>query len=1576
MIAQGLYDPSNEHDACGVGFIAHIKGNKSHSIIEQGLLILKNLDHRGAVGADKLMGDGAGILIQLPDQYFRDEMAKQGVELPPPGEYGVGMVFLPKENASRIACEQEIERAVRIEGQVVLGWRNVPVDTSMPMSPTVRNKEPVIRQIFIGRGPDIMVTDALERKLYVIRKSSGHAIQALKLLHGKEFFVPSMSARTIVYKGLLLADQVGVYYRDLQDARCISALALVHQRFSTNTFPEWPLSHPYRLIAHNGEINTVKGNFNWMRAREGVIKSAVLGDDLGKLFPLIYEGQSDTACFDNVLELLLMAGYPIAQAMMMMIPEAWENHTMMDDNRRAFYEYHAAMMEPWDGPAAMAFTDGRHIGGTLDRNGLRPARYIVTDDDLVVMASESGVLPIPESKIIQKWRLQPGKMFLIDLEAGRIIDDKELKDTYANAKPYKAWINSVRIKLNAIKLSESQLAHNRAKDSARLGAHAQGEKAVASVLDRQQAFGYTQEDLKFLMTPMALLGEEATGSMGNDSPLAVMSNKLKPLYNYFKQLFAQVTNPPIDPIREAMVMSLVSFIGPKPNLLDTNNVNPPMRLEVSQPVLGFDDMARLRAISLHTGGKFKSYELNICYPVAWGKEGIEASLASLCAEAVDAVKFGHNILIVSDRNVAADQVAIPALLATSTIHQHLVARGLRASTGLVVETGSARETHHFALLAGYGAEAVHPYLAMETLIELAHTLPGELTGETAIYNYTKAIGKGLLKVMSKMGISTYMSYCGAQIFEVVGLNKSLVDKYFKGTASKVEGIGLFEVAEEALRLHMLAFGADPVLREQLDAGGEYAYRVRGEDHLWTPDAIAKLQHATRSNSYATYKEYAQLINDQSRRHLTLRGLFEFKLDPAKAIALDEVEPAKEIVKRFATGAMSLGSISTEAHATLAVAMNRIGGKSNTGEGGEDPARYVQELKGIPIKQGQTMASVLGSSRVAVDIPLQAGDSLRSRIKQVASGRFGVTAEYLNSADQIQIKMAQGAKPGEGGQLPGHKVSEYIASLRFSVPGVGLISPPPHHDIYSIEDLAQLIHDLKNANPRASISVKLVSEVGIGTVAAGVTKAKADHLVVAGHDGGTGASPLSSVKHAGTPWELGLAETQQTLVLNGLRSRIRVQADGQMKTGRDVVIAAMLGADEIGFATAPLVVEGCIMMRKCHLNTCPVGVATQDPVLREKFSGKPEYVVNYFFFVAEEARQLMAQLGIRTYAELIGRADLLDKSRAIGHWKAGGLDFSNIFYQPSVAAGTAVSQVEEQDHGLEKALDNKLIAQAKAALEKGERVSFISPVRNVNRTVGTMLSGEVAKRYGHAGLPDDTIHIQLQGTAGQSAAAFLAAGITLDLVGEGNDYVGKGLSGGRIIVRPNTEFRGWAVDNIIVGNTVLYGAIAGEAFFNGVAGERFAVRNSGATTVVEGCGDHGCEYMTGGTVVVLGATGRNFAAGMSGGVAYVYDPAGDFERKCNMAMVNLEPVQSSKEQTDKSGWHSQTRDGERETDEAILKRLIERHFKHTGSTRARNLLDDWANGRSKFVKVFPTEYKRALEELHNSSMEEAAEKIAA
>ena len=1558
---QGLYDPQNEHDACGVGFVAHIKGKKDHSIVEQGLKILENLDHRGAVGADALMGDGAGILIQIPDAFYRTEMAKQGVKLPPEGEYGVGMVFLPKESASRIACEQELERTVRIEGQVILGWRDVPVDTKMPMSPNVRTSEPIIRQIFIGRGKDIMTTDALERKLYVIRKSASHAIQNLQLQHGKEYFVTSMSARTIVYKGLLLANQVGAYYCDLQDENVVSALALVHQRFSTNTFPAWELAHPYRMIAHNGEINTVKGNVNWVNARTGGIKSPVLGDDLEKLWPLIYPGQSDTASFDNCLELLVMAGYPLAHAMMMMIPEAWEQHTLMDDNRRAFYEYHAAMMEPWDGPAAIAFTDGRQIGATLDRNGLRPARYYVTDDDLVVMASEAGVLNFPESKIVKKWRLQPGKMFLIDMEQGRIIEDSELKESLAKAKPYKSWIEAVRIKLDVIDVKEIDVLDDQKHI-----------RPAAQLLDRQQAFGYSQEDLKFLMAPMAQTGEEAVGSMGNDSPLAVLSNKNKVLYNYFKQLFAQVTNPPIDSIRENMVMSLVSFIGPKPNLLDTNNINPPMRLEVSQPILDFDDITKIRHIEHYTGGKFRTHELDICYPLAWGKEGIEARLASLCAEAVDAVKSGFNILIVSDRQVSQEFVAIPALLATSTIHHHLVQKGLRTSAGLVVETGSARETHHFALLAGYGAEAVHPYLAMETLAKMSEGLAGDLSAEKAIKNYVKAVGKGLQKVMSKMGISTYMSYTGSQIFEAIGLSEELVKKYFQGTASNVGGIGIFDVAEEAIKMHRLAFSEDPVLKNMLDAGGEYAYRIRGEDHMWTPDSIAKLQHSTRlgpeKGGYQTFKEYANLINDQSRRHMTLRGLFEFKLDPSKAIDVSEVEPAKEIVKRFATGAMSLGSISTEAHATLAVAMNRIGGKSNTGEGGEDQNRYKNELKGIPIKANETLASQLGKSVVEADIPLQAGDSLRSKIKQVASGRFGVTAEYLSSADQIQIKMAQGAKPGEGGQLPGGKVSDYIGKLRYSVPGVGLISPPPHHDIYSIEDLAQLIHDLKNVNPKADISVKLVSEVGVGTVAAGVAKAKADHVVISGHDGGTGASPLSSIKHAGSPWELGLAETQQTLVLNGLRGRIRVQADGQMKTGRDVVIGALLGADEFGFATAPLVVEGCIMMRKCHLNTCPVGVATQDPVLRAKFSGKPEYVVNFFFYVAEEVREIMAQLGIRTFDELVGRVDLLDTKKGVDHWKAKGLDFKKIFAQPVHAMSNERRQVSTQDHNLGNALDNELISKAALAIESGKKVSFIHPVRNVNRTVGAMLSGEVAKHYGHEGLPDDTIHVQFNGTAGQSFAAFLARGVTFDLVGDANDYVGKGLSGGRVIVRTPNEFKENSSENIIVGNTVLYGAIDGEAFFNGVAGERFAVRNSGAIAVVEGTGDHGAEYMTGGTIVVLGNTGRNFAAGMSGGIAYVYDADGMFAKRCNTTMATLEKVLPSQEQeksVPKELWHAPLNvkeGGERLTDEAILKDLVERHFKHTGSEQAKSLLRDWETARSLFVKVFPTEYKRALGEL--------------
>jgi len=1535
---QGLYDPANEHDACGVGFVAHIKNNKSHAIVQQGLQILNNLEHRGATGYDPLLGDGAGILTQLPDEFLKAEAAKLGITLPSVGHYACGNVFLPQSDNGRAACESVVARIISEEGQEFLGWRDVPRDNS-GLAQAARDIEPVVRQVFIGRSAACEDQDAFERKLFVIRKRVEHAVRRLNLSDIKSFYIPSLSSRTIIYKGMLLAAQVGTYFLDLQRPQFVSAIALVHQRFSTNTFPTWDLAHPFRMIAHNGEINTVRGNINWMAARQKAMKSKWLGEDLDKLWPLIVGGQSDSASFDNALELLVMGGYSLPHAMMMLIPEAWASNTMMDEERRAFYEFHAPLMEPWDGPAAVAFTDGRKIGATLDRNGLRPARYLITEDDIVLMASEMGVLTFPEEKIVKKWRLQPGKMFLIDLEAGRIIDNEELKKAMATEEPYAKWVAESRVFLHDL------LPNVKAKSP-----------LTGSLLDTQQAFGYTQEDIKFILEPMAAAGEEATGSMGNDSPLPVLSSKNKPLYNYFKQLFAQVTNPPIDPIREEIVMSVTSFIGPRPNLMGiANDDDEPLtpRLEVTQPVLLNEDFYRLRDIAKATGGKFKSLVLDMTYPASSGSAGCAAAIDALAHAAEKSVADGYNIVVLSDRTVCAERVAIPALLATSAVHQHLTRNGLRTSTGLVVDTGSAREVHHIALLAGYGAEAVCPWLALETLKDGA----GKKAYD-AQKNFVKAVGKGLNKVMSKMGISTYQSYCGAQIFEAIGLNSAFVARYFKGTATQVEGIGLAEVAEEAMRVHQSAFSLDPVLDGMLDAGGEYAFRVRGEDHMWTPDVIAKLQHSTRTNQYDTYKEYAKLINDQSKRHMTLRGLFEIK--PAgPAVPLEEVESAKEIVKRFATGAMSLGSISTEAHTTMAVAMNRIGGKSNTGEGGEDPKRFK------PVSEGQTLAGLIGKSRIARDLVLKEGDSLRSAIKQVASGRFGVTAEYLSNADQLQIKMAQGAKPGEGGQLPGHKVSEYIGFLRHSVPGVGLISPPPHHDIYSIEDLAQLIHDLKNSNPEASVSVKLVSEVGVGTVAAGVSKAKADHVVIAGHDGGTGASPISSIKHAGTPWELGLAETQQTLVLNRLRGRVRVQADGQMKTGRDVVIGALLGADEFGFATAPLVVEGCIMMRKCHLNTCPVGVATQDPVLRARFSGQPEHVVNFFFFIAEEVRELMAQLGLRRFDELIGRADLLDTKAGIQHWKAKGLDFSKIFYMPPVTGDVARHHCETQEHGLSRALDHSLIAKAEMALERGEKVVIESVIKSKNRTVGTMLSHEVAKRLGHDGLADGTITVNLTGTAGQSFGAFLARGITLSLTGEGNDYVGKGLSGGRIIVRPPMAFKGTPHENIIVGNTVLYGATEGDVYFRGVAGERFCVRNSGATAVVEGTGDHGCEYMTGGTVVVLGLTGRNFAAGMSGGIAYVYDEDGQFSKRCNMAMVALEKVVPAAEQADDGSRHRG------ETDDLQLKRMIEQHAELSGSDRAKTLLADWANVRGKFVKVFPNEYRRALKEMAATQLKEAA-----
>ncbi|MGB5306739.1 MAG: glutamate synthase large subunit [Gammaproteobacteria bacterium] len=1523
---QGLYHPANEHDACGVGFVANVKGKQSHEIVQQGLRILENLTHRGAVGADPLAGDGAGILMQIPDALLRAECERLKIALPAAGDYGVGMLFLPQDTATRSHCEKLIEQFTVEEGQTLLGWRDVPTDNS-GLGASVKRVEPVIRQILIGRGAGCTTANDFERFLFIIRKRVENAVRESGLTGRESFYVPSMSCRTLCYKGMLLANQVGTYYADLGDTRLTSALALVHQRFSTNTFPSWDLAHPFRMIAHNGEINTVRGNINWMNARRRSMASKLFGDDLEKLWPLIAEGQSDSACFDNALELLVTGGYSLSHAMMMLIPEAWAGNPLMDEQRRAFYEYHAALMEPWDGPAAVAFTDGRQIGATLDRNGLRPARYLITDDDLVVMASEMGVLDIPEERIVKKWRLQPGKMFLIDLEQGCIIDDAELKAGLAGSRPYQDWLDKTRIRLRDLPGEVSAMPPD-----------------PHTLLDRQQAFGYTQEDIKFLMTPMAVTGQEAIGSMGADNPLAVLSNKSKPLANYFKQNFAQVTNPPIDPIREELVMSLVSLIGPRPNLLGHESAGEHMRLEVRQPILSNTDIERVRHIEDHTGGAFRTCTLDICYPATHGAAGMQDALEIVCRQAEQAVGEGYNILILSDRCMDVDHIAIPALLATSAVHHHLVRSGLRTESGLVVETGAAREVHQFATLAGYGAEAINPYLAFESLSAIRAQLPEKLDPDEIQKRYIKAIGKGLLKVMSKMGISTYQSYCGAQIFDAVGLSTTFVEKYFTGTSTTIEGAGLQEIAEETVRGHRDAYGNAPVYRDTLDVGGDYAFRLRGEDHVWTPDTISRLQHSTRANDAGTFREFSHLINEQNERLLNLRGLFEFNFADS-AIPLEEVEPASAIVKRFATGAMSFGSISYEAHTTLAIAMNRIGGRSNTGEGGEQPERFK---------------------------PMENGDSKRSAIKQVASGRFGVTTEYLVNSDMIQIKMAQGAKPGEGGQLPGHKVDAIIAEVRHSTPGVGLISPPPHHDIYSIEDLAQLIHDLKNANPRADISVKLVAEVGVGTVAAGVSKAHADHVTISGHDGGTGASPLTSIKHAGLPWEIGLAETHQTLVLNNLRGRIAVQVDGGIRTGRDVVIGALLGADEFGFSTAPLIVEGCIMMRKCHLNTCPVGIATQDPVLRRRFTGKPEHVVNYFFFVAEEVRELMAQLGYRTFDEMIGQSQHLNKRRAIDHWKAQGLDFSRILYQPKSVPGVRIYHCEKQDHGLDKALDNELIKQSQAAIENRTPVRIELPVRNTNRTVGAMLSGEVARRHGHAGLPEDTISITLRGTAGQSFGAFLAHGISMELIGEGNDYVGKGLCGGRLVVYPPAETPIVAEENIIVGNTVLYGAISGECYFRGVAGERFAVRNSGATAVVEGVGDHGCEYMTGGIVVVLGDSGRNFAAGMSGGIAYVLDERGDFEQRCNLAMVELEPVLAEDlalENLDHQGGDLETHgrvDIQRDMtryDALRLHRLIEKHVHYTDSACGRRILADWDTMLPKFIKVMPVDYRRALLEMH-------------
>ncbi len=1536
--AQGLYDPANEHDSCGVGFVADMKNRKSHTIVEHGLSILKNLVHRGAVGADPKAGDGCGMLVQIPHAFFVAECARLGIVLPEPGHYAIGHLFMPRDPEGLRIVSDIVERVVAEEGQVFLGWRDVPVDPT-GLGESVRPTEPRHRQIFIGRGKGIADEETFERRLFILRKVVSNAIYDMSDSRTQGYYPVCLSARTLVYKGMLLATGLGAYYKDLTDPRFETALALVHQRFATNTFPTWSLAHPYRMVAHNGEINTLRGNVNWMAARQASVGSELFGNDIAKLWPISYEGQSDTACFDNALEFLVRGGYSLAHAVMMLIPESWAGNPLMGEKRRAFYEYHAALMEPWDGPAAIAFTDGRQIGATLDRNGLRPARYFVTDDGLVIMASEMGVLPIAQNKIVEKWRLQPGRMLLIDLEQGRIVADEDIKRNLSGRHPYRDWLKRTQIVLE-------DLPPVQARES----------RADVSLIDRQQAFGYTQEELKLLMSPMAVTGQEAVGSMGTDTPISALSGKSKLLYTYFKQNFAQVTNPPIDPIREELVMSLVSFIGPRPNILDLEGTSRRKRLEVRQPILTNDDLEKIRCIG-HYEDSFDTKTLDITYPASQGADDMQGALDRLCERAEAAVHGGYNIIILTDRLVGPDRIAIPALLATAAVHHHLIRKGLRTSVGLVVESGEPREVHHFACLAGYGAEAINPYLAFDTLLALNGDVPEEIDADELIKRYIKSVDKGLLKVMSKMGISTYQSYCGAQIFDAIGLKTDFVNQYFSNTATTIEGVGLIEVAEETVRRHTDAFGDAPVYRDALDVGGEYNYRLRGEDHVWTPDTVATLQHAVRLNAADRYREYAKLVNEQENRFTTIRGLFEVRTAAESgraAVPLDEVEPAKDIVKRFATGAMSFGSISREAHETLALAMNAIGAKSNTGEGGEEAERFR---------------------------PLPNGRSKRSAIKQVASGRFGVTAEYLANADVMQIKIAQGAKPGEGGQLPGHKVDAVIAKVRHSTPGVGLISPPPHHDIYSIEDLAQLIFDLKNVNPSAAVSVKLVSEVGVGTVAAGVAKARADHITISGFEGGTGASPLTSIKHAGSPWEIGLAETQQTLVLNGLRGRVALQVDGGLRTGRDVIVGALLGADEFGFATAPLIAAGCIMMRKCHLNTCPVGVATQDPVLRKRFKGLPEHVVNFFFFVAEEVRELMASMGFRKLDELIGRSDLIERRACVDHWKAHGLDFSRILHKPDVGPDVALRHTERQHHPIDNVLDHMLIEKAQEAIGTGTPIVIDAGIRNTDRTTGAMLSGVIATAYGHEGLPDDTIRVRMTGTAGQSFGAFLAGGVTLELTGEANDYVGKGLSGGKLIIKPPAEMQAVPERSIIVGNTVLYGAIAGECYFRGVAGERFAVRNSGAIAVVEGAGDHGCEYMTGGVVVVIGLVGRNFAAGMSGGIAYVLDEDGSFAARCNLSMVDLEPVEEEEDLMERLHHHG----GDLETkgridilgdmsghDEERLVQLIQNHLLYTGSTRAKAILDDWANYRTKFVKVMPVEYRRAIREMERMRMAMAAE----
>jgi glutamate synthase (ferredoxin) len=1507
---EGLYDPQQEHDACGVGFVVHQKGKKSHSIVEQALTILVNLEHRGACGCEANTGDGAGILTQIPDRFLRKVTASLGFSLPAVGNYAVGMTYTSQEPAKRAAARQIFADIVAAEGSRVLGWRDVPTDNSS-VGDTAKASEPFVQQVFIDRGANINDDLAFERKLIVIRKLSHNAIRSAGV--DEYWYFASLSCRTIVYKGMLMTEQVGKYFPDLQDPDFESALGLVHSRFSTNTFPSWERAHPYRYIAHNGEINTLRGNINWMQARQSLFASELFGEDIKKIQPVVNVDGSDSLIFDNALELMVLSGRSLPHAMMMMVPEPWTAHESMSAEKKAFYQYHSCLMEPWDGPASIAFTDGTTIGAILDRNGLRPSRYYVTKDDLVIMASEAGVLPIEPERIEFKGRLQPGRMFLVDTSQGRIVADEEIKHAIATAQPYRQWLDEHLVKLED--LPAPILPPQESEPPPTPPYPPQGGNVPASLVQRQMAFGYTFEELRLLLTPMARDGVEAVGSMGADTPLAVLSDRPKLLYDYFQQLFAQVTNPPIDSIREEIITSAFTTIGSEGNLLEPKPESCHL-IELKTPILTNDELNKLKYI--HTDD-FRSLVLPSVFNPKDGIKGLENALEGIFAQADKAIEAGVSIIILSDSDVSPELAPIPALLAVSGLHHHLIRTGTRTRVGLVLESGEPREVHHFATLIGYGCGAINPYLAFETIEDLINQkLLLNVDYPTAVKNYIKAATKGVIKVASKIGISTLQSYRGAQIFEAIGLNAATIDKYFSRTASRIEGADLEVIAKEAIARHTNAFPDRPAKGATLDVGGEYQWRKDGEAHLFSPETIHSLQKATRTGDYATYKQYAALVNEQDKKHFTLRGLLEFK--PRQPIPIEEVEPIENILKRFKTGAMSYGSISQEAHESLAIAMNRIGGKSNTGEGGEDPERYTWTN--------------------------DRGDSKNSAIKQVASGRFGVTSLYLSQAREIQIKMAQGAKPGEGGQLPGTKVYPWIAKVRHSTPGVGLISPPPHHDIYSIEDLAELIHDLKNANRDARINVKLVSEVGVGTIAAGVAKAHADVVLISGFDGGTGASPQTSIKHAGLPWELGLAETHQTLVLNNLRSRIVVETDGQLKTGRDVAIAALLGAEEFGFSTAPLVTLGCIMMRVCHLNTCPAGIATQNPLLRQSFTGDPEHTVNFMKFIAQDLREIMAELGFRTLNDMVGRTDILEAKQAVEHWKAKNIDLSKILYQPEVSADVGRYCQIPQDHGLDKSLDMTILLDlCKPAIERGEKVTATVPIHNVNRAVGTILGNEITKKHWE-GLPEDTVHLHFQGSAGQSFGAFVPKGVTLQLEGDANDYFGKGLSGGKLILYPPAASTFIAEENVIVGNVALYGATSGEVYINGMAGERFCVRNSGVNAVVEAIGDHGCEYMTGGKAIILGSTGRNFAAGMSGGVAYVLDEKGDFATRCNQQMVGLESLTEPEEIAD-------------------LKHAIEQHVNYTKSEKGSKILAHWEEMLPKFVKVMPKDYKRVLQAIQNA-----------